>query len=159
MHTEGGLICNEDNAYCNPPASIFFEAQAAYVPRLFVRNSAIDIIATTWFTLDGPGWRYGSLLDANQNPRPAYYAYQFMSQELDGTACSGAVLDYAGVTGYACRSPGKVIHVLWSPDNTWRTVVLPPNFSQAFDLYGNPIVPAGNTIQAGFAPVYLELAP
>ena len=159
MHTESGLLCNERSSYCNPPTSAFYQAQAAYVPRLYVRNTAIDIMGTTWYTLDGPGWRYGSLLDANQNPRLSYEAYQFMTEELEGAACASPVVGYADVTGYVCSKPGKLVHVLWSPDATPRAVTLPSNFSQAFDLYGNPITPSGDTIQVGFAPVYLELTP
>lgn len=159
MHTEAALLCNEHEPYCNPPTSAFYQAQAAYVPRVYVRNTATDIMGTTWFTLDGPGWRNGGLLDASQNPRPAYDAYQFMTQELDGSACARLGSGYAGVTGYACSRPGKIVHVLWSPDKTPHTVTLPPNFNQAYNLYGNLITPLWNTIQVGFDPVYLELMP
>jgi hypothetical protein len=169
FHTEGALICPESNTtYCNPPDSKFFEYQADYVVWLFVRNWAADYVvwlfvrnwannveATIWYEFQGPGWRYGGLLDGTQAPKPAYNALKFMTQELNSASYSGRVLQNTSVAGYEFTTNVKKIWVLWSPDENPHTVNLPSNAVKAFDKYGSSISITGNQITVN-SPVYVE---
>ncbi|MFN2264098.1 MAG: hypothetical protein ACK2UM_07535 [Anaerolineales bacterium] len=159
FHTEGALICPEYlPAECDPPGSDFEEAQADYVPWLFVRNWANDVDVTIWYQLQGPGWRYGGLLDEVQDPKPAYNALKFLSQELHSTTYSGRVLEGSGVAGYEFKKNDLRIWVLWSPDEVNHTVTLPSSAKKAFNLYGAPRTFSGNQITVN-RPVYIELSP
>lgn len=127
---------------------------------LFIRNWAAGLLGTTWFTLEGPGWRYAGLLDAAQNPKPAYNAYQYMTQTMRSAEFVREITDYSGypVKAYEFTAPTKIIWVLWSPDEIDHLVTLPSNAQQLHDKYGNPIIlPVDKTITIN-QPVYVDLS-
>ena len=156
FHTEGALICPEySTTYCNPPGSDFEEAQADYVVWLFVRNWANDVDITVWYQFQGPGWRYGGLLDGTQNPKPAYDALQFLSQELHSANYTGRVLENTAVAGYEFSKNDLKIWVLWSPDEQAHTVSLPASAKKAYDKYGVEKTITGSQITVN-SPVYIE---
>lgn len=156
MLTEAGLLC----AGCpSPPPATFLEAQAAYVPRLYVRNIALGLSATIWYTLDGPGWRHTGLLDKEQQPRPAYEAFSTMTTLLADAHYLRPIEDLAGVIGYAFEHPRGEMWVLWSPDGTPIHIPIPSGMQQIYDLAGNPLRPDGNTLEIGFHAIYLEISP
>lgn len=157
--TEASLLCHELNTVdCDPPGERFFDAQADYIVRLFVRNWANDIMGTIWYQFEGPGWRYGALLDEDQKPKPVYYALQFMDSELSGTEYSGEVIQYESLEGYEFTSQQKIIWVLWSTDQVDTQIDLPENLSSVFNKYGEEITPNGRGITVN-DPVFLELLP
>lgn len=158
MLTEAGLVCSE----CpSPPPGAFLEAQAAYVPRLYVRNMALGLEATIWYTLDGPGWRQAGLLNEEQQPRPAYRALEAMTSLLEGATFVRALSDFSGLTGYVLEEVegGSEIWVLWSPDGAPVPIPIPPGLREAHDLYGAPLEPEDDTLEIGFSPVYLVVSP
>jgi hypothetical protein len=156
MHTEGSLIYPDSSTPgWWPPDAAFYEAQAAYVVRLYVRNSANDIRATIWFQLDGPGWRYGSLLDDQQKPRPAYVAYKFMTRELGDAWYEGPITHYVSVEGYAFGTPDKQIWVLWPPQQSTWNIGLPSDVTHVYNALGKEITPSGSNLTLS-GPVYVE---
>ena len=158
MLTEGSLIYPRDTGGdWVPPDDTFYDAQAEYVVRLYVRNWANEIEATIWYTLDGPGWRYGSLLDAQQAPRPAYEAYRFMIQELGDAWYEGPVTRYVNLEGYAFGTPEKRTWVLWPPQDTTWNVVLPSDMIRVYDKLGQEITPSESSLTLTGV-VYVELA-
>jgi hypothetical protein len=159
MHTEGSLIYSEDKGGgWTPPGATFYDAQADYVVRLYVRNWANGIDATIWFTFEGPGWRYGSLLDAQQAPKPAYDAFQFLTRELGGAWFDGPLTVGSDLEGYAFATLDKQIWVLWPPQRSTRTLALPPGVTRVYDKLGREITPPGSTLSVT-GPVYIEIAP
>ncbi len=155
--TEGGLLCSEKNtAQCDPPGSAFFEAQADYVVWLYVRNWAANISPTIWYSLQDPGWRYAGMLDRAGKPRPVYYAFQFLTQELSGAKYNAPVTAYSGLQGYEFTAWGKRIWVIWAPDEKPHLISLPPGISRVLDKYGQPIPVGGGQITVK-SPVYIEL--
>jgi hypothetical protein len=84
FHTEGALLCPEQNPTdCDPPDEGFFDSQADYAIRMYVRNWANSVSGTIWYQLEGPGWRYGGLLDENQMPKPVFQAIDFLNRSRD----------------------------------------------------------------------------
>lgn len=156
--TEGALTCPEWSSLCNPPGSDFYEAQADYVVWLFVRNWANGLLGTTWYTLEGPGYRYSGLLDADQEPRPAYDAFAFLTDELDGASYTDAVTQHPALRGYEFMASGKRIWVLWAPDEQPHTITLPAGVLGVYDKYGNDITPTGDELEVNH-PVYVEISP
>jgi hypothetical protein len=160
MHTEASLICPEWNtAGCNPPEDAFYESQADYVVWLYVRNWAAGVGATVWYLFEGPGWRFGGLLDENQAPKPAYYAFTFLTSELSGSSYVGRVQLDDGLRGYAFAGAEKDIWVVWSADEASREIALPANWRMIYDKYGNPLTPAEGNVIPVQSPIYIEISP
>jgi len=159
---ETALGCNDDYYACDPPPPKFFEAQADYISRTLPRALSEDIRAFVWYTLDGPGWRDGGLLDSSLNPRPAYRAYQHLTLRLQDSHFE-QVVDYGpGVEAYSFASGAKRIHVLWSEDAVADTISVPQaKFLAAYDRDGAALTPTAvdsdYQFQVGFSPIYLVM--
>jgi hypothetical protein len=151
FHSEGSLNCLD----CDPTSAAFLEAQADYVVWLYIRNWVNGITSTIWYQLEGPGWRSGGLLDGNQDPKPVYYALQFMAQQLDRATYIGRVYESTPVAGYKFSTFQKEIWVLWSPDETPHSITLPSSFDHVFDKYGVEINMTNNQLEVS-NPVYVE---
>jgi hypothetical protein len=111
-----------------------------------------------WFRFEGPGWRYGSLLDTVQNPKPAYYALDFLTDELEDAAYDRPVSRYPELRGYAFTAPDKRVWVLWAPDELPHAISLPSETLAVYDKYGNHLLLVGGTVEVK-SPVYVELTP
>lgn len=160
IHTEGAIICPEWNiAHCNPPNGAFHQAQAEYVPRLYLRNWANDIAGTIWYTFNGNGWRYSGMVGASTaSPKPAYRAFAFLTQKLAGADYLDEVKTYADVTIYRFQlKNGNVLWAVWSNNGSTQTISLPGGWVSGYDLYGTPFDAAGSLDVT--APVYLEVHP
>jgi hypothetical protein len=160
LMNEGGLMCiSNDNNY--PPCSSqeFRQAQANYVIRLYARTWANGLLGSSWYTLDGAGWRQGGLLDDNQNPRPAYDVYQFMSQLLKGASYSRS-LSSGALEGYAFYSPkaGREYRFYWTNDSSTVPLSLPAGTIAVYDQVGQNITPGGGTMNVGFDPIVVEVS-
>ncbi len=161
---ETGLLCTPPYAPCDPPTNAFFQNQAEMMPRLFARAAAEGVTMVSWYTLDGPSWRNAGLLDANQQPRLAFYAYQQMARKLVIYRQVQAV-DYGpNLEAYRFNTPTALVDVLWSRSAAIYSVDVPTSsFIRASNLYGEAIngtVVGGNTrLTVGFAPIYIERRP
>ncbi len=125
--------------------------KAEYLVWLHTRNWAEGISITTWYHIDEGGWRGSGLLDVNNQPLPAYFAYQTMTDTLYGAE-------------YANNDPatdpdlkifefnkGYRVWVLFSLDGEQKTIdlsnfQLPGTINKAFDLYGNPVNISGDIV-------------
>ncbi len=159
MHTEGSLLCHESNLRdCAPPSEAFYEAQADYLVWLYVRNWAQGLAATIWYQLEGPGWRYGGLLDEQQQPKPAYQALAFLARILGGASYQQPITQFEGLRGYGFGPPEGRVWVLWAPDDQPHSISLPDDVERVYDKYGHDVTPVGNEIVVQH-PIYVEMAP
>ena len=154
MHTEGSLICPD----CETPSAEFLEAQADYVVWLYVRNIAAGVKSTIWYQFDGPGWRFGGMLDENQEPKRAYWALDFLTEELAGASYKSPVVQYPTLRGFEFRNSQNRIWVLWSPDGESYTIDLPSGVQKVLDKYGVDITPSASEISVK-SPIYVEILP
>jgi hypothetical protein len=156
------LLSSTSDFTCDPPDAQFYEAQADYVIWVHVRNIAAGIMGTTWYTITGPGWVNGGLLDGNQNPRPAYNSFQFMAEELRNANYIGKVWlyysQYPLLRVYEFKKSGKRIWVIWASDEQPSSIKLPGETTKVFDKYGDDITPANGQITVK-SPIYVELTP
>jgi hypothetical protein len=160
---ETGLVCAEAFLKCLPPPDYFYDDQADYLIRLFVRNLTLKITSTIWFTLEGPGWRYGGLYyDTHTTPKPAHDAMTFLTTELAGAIYVAPVKYYAGVSeeiwGYELRSSAKKIWVLGVSGSQGYNITLPPGWLKVYNKYGANVNPSGNQVFVK-SPIYVEIAP
>ncbi len=151
LHTEVSLL------YQGTPDEAFQQAKADYVVWLYARNWVLDIKGTTWYTLNGPGWRNGGLLDGNQNPLPAYDALKYMTESLTDYKFNREVSPGNGTLGFEFIKGSSKIWIVFTPDINMRTISTPSGLTAAYDPFGNP-VPFGSTIDIT-RPTYLHFGP
>jgi hypothetical protein len=163
LYSKDALLLSSTSEFtCDPPDSQFYEAQADYVVWVYVRNIAAGIIGTTWYTLTGPGWVNGGLLDGSQEPRPAYYSFQFMAEELRNAVYRQRLWlyydQYPFLRVYEFNKSGKRIWVMWASDEQPSSIILPGETTKVFNKYGDDITPTNSQITVK-SPVYVELTP
>jgi hypothetical protein len=159
---ETALTCPYDASWatwCSPPGNDFYQMQADYLVRSYVRGFSENIYSYIWYTLDDT-WRYGGLLDSELNPRPVYFAYQQLITRLHGATYSGSYTYGDGIDAYAFDYRNQQIHVIWSRTDTSHTINLPKSeFVAAYTIYGASITPTSvgsdYQIQVTFEPIYL----
>ncbi len=162
---ETGLMCVESSSYCNPmPVPAFYEMQADNLIRSFVRGLSVDVEGFIWYTLNGPGWRFTGLLDENNDPYQAYFAYQHLALQLNNARYTGVVNHASGVEAYSFRRGSEVVQVIWTRANDVIPITFPvAKFIAAYDRAGNPIVPTpvgdNYEINARFTPTFVVLNP
>ncbi len=154
LMNEGGLLCYHSNPSCAPGG--YFAAQANYMVRLYARSSAAGLVGAMWYTLNGPGWQQGGLLDAAQQPRPAFYTLKLLSSLLGGAAyVSGGV--EAGVERHVFRKGDRSYTLYWTNDESSASLPTPPGAQTVYALSGEAS-PPGASLSVGFVPVIVEAA-
>lgn len=159
FHTEGALLCSENNPVeCDPPEPEFEEVKSEYVVWLYVQALAHDFEGSIWYTLDGNGWRSSGLIGDNPgNPNLAYEAFKFMTQELEEAVFLQQPLGTnASLRAYEFQTPGKRVWVVWSPDGAPHNLTLPSGYSQVLDRFGNVVSVSGSVLSVK-SPVYIEI--
>jgi hypothetical protein len=161
---ETALGCVSTYYSCDPPSTDFFQAQADHLARTFTRVQGEQIGALTWYTLNGPGWRQGGLLDASEDPRPAFHAYKNLTTRLAFTNYENKADYGTEMEAHSFVRVDRRVHVIWAREDVTYTVPIPiADLMQAYDRDGNVITPTlvGDQYQfvVGFSPVYVELTP
>jgi hypothetical protein len=152
---EGGMLCYRSDPSCGPRG--FYEAQANHAVRMYARAWGADLEGAVWYTFDGPGWQDGGMLDAGQQPRPAYRATLFLSRLLSGASYVEPLRD-AGLEGYRFQRGDTRVLVAWTNDGSTRELPLPTGSSTVYSHLGD-VRPLGTTLSVGFEPVILETRP
>jgi len=143
----------------------YLQAQADYVVRILARSMSADLHSVFWYTLNGPGWRSAGLLDHEQIPRPSYFAYQQLIQQVSMTRSVTAISDYgAGVEAYRFARSNGLVDLLWAREGGQQTIRVPR--SQVIAIYdrdGATIAPTviGDQVvlEVGVSPLYIKRAP
>ena len=157
--TESSLLCPDGNKNeCMPPDEHFYETQADYLVRLFVRNWALDVAGTIWYDFEGKGWRNGGLVgeDAN-NPKPAFQAFKYLNEKLVGMSYIGESPLPNGLQGYIFVDDDRETWVIWSQDESPQAMELPSNVIVVYDKYGQAVA-LQDQLEVS-SPVYLDMVP
>jgi hypothetical protein len=157
FHTEGGLICPTYNTQsCAVQTPEFMEAQAEYVPKVYLRNWANGVDATIWYGFSGGGWRYSALMGNYASPKPAYLAFKTMQQTLTGFEFVQQIPDQLEFTTYEFTSGERTIWTVWPNQTINLTYQLPAGVVRITDKFGNEIqAQGGDLLLQGM--VYLEI--
>lgn len=121
------FLCTEASMWSDAAHGGSNQLQTRYVPQLFARSMAAGLQTTVWFMLQDEGgtepwiYKYG-LLNSDSSPKPSYFAYQTVSQQL-AHATYLATLDPADdgsgqIEAYEFLLGGGPWHVItaWSRD-------------------------------------------
>jgi hypothetical protein len=165
---ETGFVCPNDayetQPYCVPqPVPSFFEQQANHIVRIAVRALSVDVGGIMWYTIDGPGWRNGALLDPSGNPRTVFNTYKHLANILKGTRFVGKA-DYGNaIEAYRFSDGSREVQVMWVHPGTAVASVPQSRFAAAYNRDGAPITPtpsgANSTFTVGFEPIFIVLNP
>ena len=150
--------------WCQSPDSQFYELQGSMLIRTLVRGQAEGVVGFIWYTINGPGWRYGGLLDADANPKLVYRAYQELASHLQDSSYVEPARYAVGVEGYVFRKGSLQVEVVWAEQDQTLPITIPQSrFVGAFNRYGNPIAPIdrGTDYQLliQFEPIYIVERP
>jgi hypothetical protein len=100
--------------------------------------------------------KYKGLLLPDFTPKPAFWAYKFLGEQIGEATYEGPVTGYAGVSGQSfLRAGPEHIQILWSADGGDHLFPTPEGFAAAYDKYGSPIAPSEGQLVVGWSPVYL----
>jgi hypothetical protein len=135
----------------------FEAAKADYVVWLYTRNMARGVYGTTWYHLGAHGWRMSGLLDKNNQPLPAFNAFQVLSNKLNGVVYQQDLRLGEGILGFEFSKGAERIWVVFSEDGQQKTITPPTGFIRAYDLFDNPLSSAGGI--SFDRPIYIELKP
>jgi hypothetical protein len=134
--TEAGLLC----VGCPTYTDDYQQDKAEYLVWLYTRNWSKGIMATIWYHLDKGGWQGTGLLDAQNNPLPAFYAYKTMTNMLYEANFTREVNNEVGARIFEFDK-GFKIWVLFSMDGNSKMIDLSPygpiGNVEAYDLFGN----------------------
>jgi hypothetical protein len=151
------VFASEIALKCDAPTADCYDVGAAFIPRALAEAYSLNLAGTTYYALISD-FGYKGLLLPDFTPRPAYWAYKFLGNQIVGTQYDGSVASYAGVTAVQfLRVNGQHVQIAWSTDGNDQAVTLPGNFAEAFDKFGNLISPNGNKLTIGWSPIYIVL--
>ena len=153
LMNEGGLLCYPGTTCAPEP---FRAAQANYLVRMYTRAWANNLFGAVWYTLNGPGWREGGLLDRSGSPRPAYNTLKFMTAILKDATYSGRLSNDA-LEGYGFRRGDTTIQVYWMNNGETRSVGLPAGTRAVYNTAGTNIMPSGGSVRVTFEPIFIEI--
>jgi len=169
--TEGGLMCMRKDppetqelpsgGMCSnlDPPTEFSDDQADYLVWMYVRAIADDISGLMWYMLNYQAYRHVGLLFADNSPKPAYTAYQYLSSQIGDAQYVGTLDQYfPTLQAYEFTKGSQRIWVLWAPDQADHSISIPAGFQSAYDKLGVAINLAPGTTNITInSPVYLFL--
>jgi hypothetical protein len=159
LMTEAALVDPNNLSSSNP--SLFEARKADYLVFVFARNIAKGIAGSTWYHMDNHGWSKSGLLDGNNQPLPAYYAFKVLTAALDGAEYFETLSLGSGILGYEFRRGEHRIWVLFSENGSTRTInksSIPFGIQHAFNLFGRSVTQTATAISFN-RPIYIDNIP
>jgi hypothetical protein len=147
------FLCTEASMWSDEAHDGSDELQSRYVVQVFARTMAARLEGTIWFLLRDwsfvGAYKYG-LLDSDYHLKPAYYAYQTLSQQLahaEYLRTLNPATDGSGqIEAYEFLSGGGPLHIIvaWSKDDLSHPMRLSTDQVVMVDRFGvETTLPAG----------------
>jgi hypothetical protein len=160
------LVINESSLICKygcVPDTAFFQRQADFLARSYVRALANNISGMIWYTLEGPGWYNSGLLNAGW-PKPAYLAYKNLTERLRYSRLIGPVNYGPDFEAYTFEVRPNRVQVVWAKTDQVLQVFVPgEKYLTAYDRDGGILTPTpvGSDFRfsVGFSPIYIVTSP
>jgi hypothetical protein len=106
------------------------------------------------------GWKESGLLESSDNtPLPAYFAYSFSVEQLQGAAYIRDIIDYPGVIGYEYRKDSNLIWIIWSLDGEIHDIQLPSTPTAGYHVDGELLdtgILNGISLKVTLEPIYIR---
>ena len=157
LNSENALLCDT----CNSDTD-FENTKAYYLVESYAAAMAQGLRANLWFSMLGEWGRNNGLLEnpfavQPNPPLPAFYAYQFAAQELDGATFVGNINNFLGISGYEFAKSNRHVWLMWAPAGGNVTVTLRAIPLNIFDVDGDPITVTGEQIVLTREPYFVEM--
>ncbi|MBN2145968.1 MAG: hypothetical protein JW726_01225 [Anaerolineales bacterium] len=152
LNTETALICGRDGTEPECLTDDFAMTKAHYLAQSLTIARTLGLTVNIWFNFYG--WRGSGILSTDNQPLPAYTAFQVNMNQLEGAGFYLQLTEFEGVRAYEFRKPGQVIWVMWSQDGLDHLVRLPSAPQEALDVIGESL-PASQELTVSLAPLYL----
>jgi hypothetical protein len=159
LMTEAALV--DPNNLSSSNINLFEARKADYLVYVFARNIAKGIAGSTWYHMDNYGWSRSGLLDGNNQPLPAYYAFKVLTASLDGAEYYQTLSLGSGILGYEFRRGESRIWVLFSENGSSKTInksSVPFSIQHAYNLFGRSVTQTETTISFN-RPIYIDNIP
>lgn len=129
---EGGLICWTNDTSWPCDLDEFYKSQGNFAVRMNIRLWTSGVEASNWYTLNGPGWRNGGMLNGT-TPRSNYYTTQFLATQLTDAEYVGN-LSTSNYEGYEFinRSADKRFRIYWTNKNSNKSISIPGSPIKAY---------------------------
>jgi streptogramin lyase len=169
------LACTEIGTHSDPSLGGSNESQSRYVVQAFVRSMAADLRIVTWFALrdivEGFPYAYG-LLDVYFQPKPAYDAFDVLTEQLSGASFRRRLganeTGTSAIEGYVLSQGERNVYVVWANDAGTYTMEVPTPALERVDKLGasQMVLDAADGVTDGVvrvavgpSPVYLKFEP
>ncbi len=153
----GKFLVNSESAvglFAVSSNATYETTEAYYVAQVFGTALAQHILANVWFSLNDD-WHHEALLDSNNNPRPAYVAYQFASQWLTDVTYVHAITTWAGIKGFVFDRQGHPLWLLWAQDGGVHALTLSGVPAAIYHVDGTTLAVTGNQLSVGPESLYV----
>jgi hypothetical protein len=162
FNTEVALLCGGGNdppggPGCEPDDDSPYEImKQAYLAQAYAAVYGERLDANIWFSLDG--WRNSGLVNVDETPRPAYFAYAFSRAMLWNYITVTKNGSYANVTGYNfTRDDSTQIWVLWATNDKTVNITLPSVPLAIWDSDGDSVTVTGTSVSLTVEPFYIQM--
>ncbi len=168
------IYCTEAGWFSSEPAGGSDEAQSRFVVQLYARSLSVAMEASIWFALvddDYVGDRQWGLVNADLTPKPAYFAYQTMAEQLRFSTYVRELTDVEtgspAVEAYEFRvkGDGHRLVVAWSDGELTNLVEFSGLWVTVMDKYGSESIVCDEDdgtfdlrvhVPVGPSPIYLH---
>ena len=161
MNTEFALLCDDESEFCDDDHE---DTKASYIAQAYSFALVNGLEANIWFDVTGTWGRNNGLLTRDGEILPAYRAYKFASEKLNGITGYREITQYEGVTGFEfwgapCEGDKNCnVWILWSLDGNDHDISLPAVPYAIQDMFGYPDPdPISQTLTVSLAPIYIDL--
>ncbi len=155
FNTEVALICGGDGKEPICLTDDFQNTKAIYLVQAYAQAIDKKLTANIWYS--DKGWRGTNIIDANNEPLPAYDAFVFNQQMLLGFNYLGKIGGLPSLEGYNFTDQTRDIWLLWSKNIHAENIQLPRSPNTIYDVFGNqlPLPGADLTYTIDVAPIYI----
>jgi hypothetical protein len=153
LNTEVAVLCGRDGREPGCLTDDFNQTKSNYVASANVVAAARKLVANVWYSLTG--WRASGLVQgASLQLLPAYDAFRFNADQLDGAQYIRDLEQYDGLVGYEFERDGDILWVLWSLDGGDQVIDLTSEPSAVYNVYGSG-QPVSNNLLITISPIYV----
>ncbi|MAT42508.1 MAG: hypothetical protein CL609_09220 [Anaerolineaceae bacterium] len=162
VNTESGLACVGTDTECTSPTYGYEETKTYYFVQNGVSAMANGYKANIWFSVygDNANNNRSGILTRENEPRPIYYTFDFMTEALANYSFGRYVDLGENIRAYEFLSPSeKKQWVVWSLNGLNQTINLTTSPYSIYKISntGQPVqIENSQVIEIGLAPVFIK---
>jgi len=157
---EIGLLCytSEDTAKAKADcrANGYWEQQANYALRTYIRAWANKLVGAVWYTLNESGWQDSGLITDSQ-PREAYRTLKFITEKFKEAKYKGALAVTSDKEIYEFEKSTTNLQIYWTNNDSKSDIPVPTKNYRIYNKFGDLLEANTTNLVASFEPIILEI--